>query len=186
MFALLALVDSQGNKSASGWSPSIGKGKEFPLTRHDLGQPWCRMKQFEQTIRRRGCEEKTILNNLCYGQCRSFYIPYGRKTFESCSSCTPVSSKINTVVLNCPQRNPPSRVVKKVKIITYCSCRVCGKTYSWTACSRLQRARNWANYWCLIRTALYYICTTCPQQNTFVHHHKTNTNTQFFVGIFVA
>lgn len=140
MFALLALVDSQGNKPASGWSPSIGKGKEFPLTRHDLGQPWCRMKQFEQTIRRRGCEEKTILNNLCYGQCRSFYIPYGRKTFESCSTCTPVSSKINTVVLNCPQRNPPSRVVKKVKIITYCSCRVCGKTYSWTACSELQRA----------------------------------------------
>lgn len=139
MFALLALVDSQGNKPASGWSPSIGKGKEFPLTRHDLGQPWCRMKQFEQTIRRRGCEEKTILNNLCYGQCRSFYIPYGRKTFESCSTCTPVSSKINTVVLNCPQRNPPSRVVKKVKIITYCSCRVCGKTYSWTACSGLQR-----------------------------------------------
>jgi len=133
LMLLLTLENSQGGKTHTGWRPQrikkLKAGLQLPITAQDIGKPWCRMKAFPQTIRRRGCEARTITNNICYGQCRSFYIPLRKIEFESCSFCTPVSSETETVVLNCPNRSPPSRLVKKVKIITACSCRVCGKKY---------------------------------------------------------
>ena len=134
MFALLMLMDLHGAKIETGWRPqSIMKSKRrgmvLPLKGQDVGNSWCKMQQFQQTIRRRGCELRKVTNNLCYGQCRSFYIPYSKNYFESCSFCTPISSEMRNVVLNCPFRSPPRRVVKQVKIITACSCRVCGQSY---------------------------------------------------------
>lgn len=134
VFVLLTLMDSQGGKTDAGRMrpQSMIKSKRdrvLPLTREDIGQPWCKMQPFQQTIRRRGCQARNVTNNLCYGQCRSFYVPYRKNFFESCSYCTPVSSKTEIVMLNCPDRSPPSRVVKRVKIVTACSCRVCGERY---------------------------------------------------------
>ena len=130
---ILRFTDSQGGKSKAAFlPPSILKSKGglvLPFTGEDIGQPWCRIQSFKQTIRRRGCEPRTVMKNLCYGQCRSFYIPYRKINFESCSYCTPVASEMKNIVLNCPDRSPPSQVVKKVKIVTACSCHVCGTRY---------------------------------------------------------
>ena len=130
---ILKHTDSQGGKAeAASLSPSIlysKGGSVLPITGEDIGQPWCRIQSFKQTIRRRGCEARTVMKNLCYGQCRSFYIPYRKINFETCSYCTPVSSEMKNIVLNCPDRSPPSQIVKKIKIVTACSCRVCGTRY---------------------------------------------------------
>lgn len=115
---------------ATAW-PQILKSKggaALPLKGHDIEQPWCRMKPLPQTVRRRGCEAKTVINNMCYGQCRSFYVPLGKKSFEACAFCTPVNSTTVSVVLNCPSRTK-KQVVKKVQIISACSCRACGQKY---------------------------------------------------------
>lgn len=112
--------------------PSKG-GTPLPLIRTDIGQPWCRMRPFPQNVRRRDCETKTVMNNMCYGQCRSFYVPHRKSPFESCSFCTPVNSTTKNVVLNCPSRTKKKQVVKKVLIITACSCRVCGQKYIWNS-----------------------------------------------------
>ena len=105
-------------------------GTVVSLTGQDIEQPWCRMKPLPQKVRRRGCETATVMNNLCYGQCRSFYIPHRKSYFESCSFCTPTNSTTENVVLSCPSKTK-KQVVKKVKIITACGCRMCGQKYIW-------------------------------------------------------
>lgn len=105
-------------------------GTSLSLTGQDIEQAWCRMKPLPQKVRRRGCKTATIMNNLCYGQCRSFYVPQRKSYFESCSFCTPINSTTENVVLSCPSKKT-KHVVKKVKIITACSCRVCGQKYIW-------------------------------------------------------
>ena len=107
---------------------SSKSGHILPVTAHDLGRPWCTMKSFQQQLRVRGCKEQHITNNLCFGQCRSFFIPRRKNYFQSCSACTPVSAVVKKVALECPDRRT-KRVVKEVKIITSCECRVCGQLY---------------------------------------------------------
>lgn len=126
---LMQLMASQvAITEASLWQQMMESkgGIQVPIT--DIGQPWCRMKPLTQRVRRRGCETETVINNMCYGQCRSFYIPVRRNFFESCSFCTPINSTTKSVVLNCPSRTK-KQIVKKVQIITACSCRVCGQKY---------------------------------------------------------
>jgi len=35
----------------------------------------CRAERLQQTIKVRGCEQRTVVNRYCYGQCNSFFIP---------------------------------------------------------------------------------------------------------------
>ena len=141
-FVIVAIIfistylKSQGEKGVterkSLQSLLTSKGATFlPLT--DIGQPWCKMQSFNHTIRRRGCEEMTVVKRLCYGQCRSFYIPYRKTTFQSCSYCTPVAFTTKPVVLNCPFRSPPGQLVKSINVVTACRCRACEKKYLWTS-----------------------------------------------------
>ena len=130
LLVLMLMMSEVIAAEAAGWQKlkTSNGGTSVPLTGQDIGQPWCKMQPLQQTVRRRGCEAKTVSNNLCNGQCRSFYIPFRKRPFESCSFCTPINSTTINVVLNCPTRKK-KQVVKKVKIITECSCRVCGQRY---------------------------------------------------------
>lgn len=130
LVTLMLMASQAALTEAAGWQQMKASkgGITLPLTGEDIEQPWCRMNPFSQEVRRRGCETKTITNNMCYGQCRSFYIPVRKSSFESCSFCTPVNSTTESVVLKCPSRTK-TQVVKKVQIITACSCRVCGQKY---------------------------------------------------------
>lgn len=131
MFILLLMECRAGGRFKARWLSKMKSkgGTIIPIAGEDIRQPWCNMTSIQQTIRSRGCETKTVINNLCYGQCRSFYIPHRRRVFESCSYCSPVSFKMKTIILNCPNTSPARPVLKNVKIITACSCRVCGKRY---------------------------------------------------------
>lgn len=108
---------------------SQGSGKlTIPLSITDLKPSICRMKEFRQKIRHRGCTPVFVANNMCYGQCLSIFIPKRRIDFKSCSYCTPVEKRIQKVTLRCPGQRPRKRV-KKIKIITRCQCRICGHDY---------------------------------------------------------
>ncbi|RWS03735.1 gremlin-2-like protein [Dinothrombium tinctorium] len=83
-----------------------------------------------------------ILNNYCYGQCQSFYIPsytddFGNSSssgdsstkkanieeaaFKSCAFCKPHQSVYVSIRLICPSRSPPFKQ-KRVQKIKKCRC----------------------------------------------------------------
>ena len=77
----------------------------FVMKKTDLKEGWCKTRTLRQTIRVAGCLPVTVLNNYCYGQCNSFYIPSHSSEeplFKSCTSCVPQRSFIKTVTLQCP------------------------------------------------------------------------------------
>lgn len=88
----------------------------------NLKTDWCTENPFKETVRHHGCTSVSVDNNMCYGQCNSFYIP---KRFVSCSYCA--ASKLETinVRLECPGQNPDF-IMKKVTIVKACRCKDCG------------------------------------------------------------
>ncbi|XP_032241993.2 cerberus [Nematostella vectensis] len=93
------------------------------LKRNDLRGDWCKLRPVLQKLHHPGCNSSFIMNNMCYGQCMSFFIP---RHFTSCAFCTPVSKNVVSVHLKCAG---DLKVVKKVSIIQSCSCRPCGNQY---------------------------------------------------------
>lgn len=102
--------------------PLAGGSSVMNLGRLNLKTDWCNAHPFEETIHHHGCNSVKVNNNMCYGQCNSFYIP---KRFFSCSYCAPSREETINVRLECPGQNP-SFVVKKVKIVLQCACTDCG------------------------------------------------------------
>ena len=65
----------------------------FTVDPSQLKKGWCKTRSFEQTIKLPGCLPVKIINNYCFGQCSSIYIPHYNSlmpAFESCTACTPV------------------------------------------------------------------------------------------------
>jgi len=102
--------------------PLMGGSSVMNLGRLNLKEDWCNAHPFKETIRHHGCTTVEVENNMCYGQCNSFYI---LKRFFSCSYCAPSKVETKTVRLECPGQNP-SFVVKKVQIVLDCACKDCG------------------------------------------------------------
>lgn len=92
----------------------------------DLKPDVCKPYHFKETVRHHGCNSVVLDNNMCYGQCNSFYIP---KRFFSCSCCAPSQEETVNVRLECPGQNP-AFVVKKVLIVKECGCKDCGQENS--------------------------------------------------------
>lgn len=97
-----------------------------------LKQDWCKTEPLVQKIREPGCLPATVLNNFCYGQCNSFYIPKGPRrrdgseerpapAFKSCSFCKPKKFAWITVTLRCPGQSPPYKR-KRLQKIKQCKC----------------------------------------------------------------
>ncbi|XP_050674202.1 gremlin-2-like [Leptidea sinapis] len=97
-----------------------------------LKEDWCKTEQLVQKIREPGCLQATVLNNFCYGQCNSFYIPKNPRrregnderpppAFKSCSFCKPKKFTWITVTLRCPGQNPPFKR-KRLQKIKQCKC----------------------------------------------------------------
>ncbi|XP_048579880.1 gremlin-1-like [Nematostella vectensis] len=92
-----------------------------------LKRGWCKTKPVKQIIRIEGCEPAEIVNNFCYGQCNSLYIPhYNRQTpaFESCATCIPVRVHRRSVYLNCPNAKQKRKrhrytYVKRCRCVTF-------------------------------------------------------------------
>ena len=102
--------------------PLKGGSSVMNLGRLNLKTDWCNAHPFKETVRHHGCTTVEVTNNMCYGQCNSFYIP---KRFFSCSYCAPSRMESMNVRLECPGQNP-AFVIKKVIIVLECSCKDCG------------------------------------------------------------
>ena len=102
--------------------PLKGGSSVMSLGRLNLKTDWCNPHPFNETVRHHGCTTVKVTNNMCYGQCNSFYIP---KRFFSCSYCAPSRMESLNVRLECPGQNPDF-VIKKVKIVSECACKDCG------------------------------------------------------------
>lgn len=85
---------------------------------------FCRGKFIKQVISHPGCISKPIINKMCYGMCKSAYIPEVRNNKPKgtiCVQCQPASMLWMTVALQCPKQ-PQKVVYKKVRKIRKCHC----------------------------------------------------------------
>ena len=102
--------------------PPLGGSSVMSLGRLNLKTDWCNAHPYKETVRHHGCTMVEVDNNMCYGQCNSFYIP---KRFFSCSYCAPSRMESMNVRLECPGQNP-AFVIKKVQVVLECACKDCG------------------------------------------------------------
>ncbi len=85
---------------------------------------FCRGKFIRQIISHPGCVPKAIINKMCYGMCKSAYVPEvrGNKPQKTmCVQCQPASALWMTVTLKCPGQKR-RYVYKKVRKIKKCHC----------------------------------------------------------------
>ena len=109
--------------------PIKGRKGAFTITkRRYLRKERCKTQPFKQVIREKGCLSRTIVNNFCYGQCNSFFIPKTTKkgiedpSFISCGLCKPRKYANIRVTLLCPRNKNKKMVRKKVLRIKKCQC----------------------------------------------------------------
>ncbi len=95
---------------------------DLPIQPH---KQFCRGKFIKQIISHPGCISKPIINKMCYGMCKSAYVPEVKdeKPPERtmCVQCQPASLLWMTVTLKCPNRKEKF-VYKKVRKVRKCHC----------------------------------------------------------------
>uniref|UniRef100_U5EUC2 Putative neuroblastoma suppressor of tumorigenicity 1 n=1 Tax=Corethrella appendiculata TaxID=1370023 RepID=U5EUC2_9DIPT len=104
-------------------------------------ESWCKTVPIEQIISHPGCRQVKIHNNVCVGGCFSYSIPRtepsdpGEVIVPYCDSCQPSETHWRHVTLDCQEEehrnsinsdeNYQPLLVKRVEIITNCSCNSC-------------------------------------------------------------
>ena len=109
--------------------PIRGSRKAVVVTKKTyLKKEWCKTQPLKQVIRMRGCLRTKILNNFCYGQCNSFFIPKKARrdknadAFLSCGFCRPRRFRWILVTLRCPSPKGLRFKRKRVQYIKKCRC----------------------------------------------------------------
>ena len=109
--------------------PIRGSRKAVVVTKKTyLKKEWCKTQPLKQVIRMRGCLRTKILNNFCYGQCNSFFIPKkarrdkNAEAFLSCGFCRPRRFRWILVTLRCPSSKGLRFKRKRVQYIKKCRC----------------------------------------------------------------
>lgn len=93
-----------------------------------LRKEWCKTQPLKQVIREKGCLRTTVLNNFCYGQCNSFFVPksdkkdQGPAAFMSCGFCKPRHFRTILVTLRCPGKKGMRFKRKRIQGIKKCRC----------------------------------------------------------------
>ena len=103
--ALFATTAARPSKVQEDGLTSQDEDDVFIMKKSDLKSDWCKTRPFKQIIKVDGCLPAVVMNNFCYGQCNSLYIPSHESPlplFESCTSCLPQRTFRKTVTLRCP------------------------------------------------------------------------------------
>ena len=83
---------------------------------------FCKIQTFAQKIEVDGCHPKTIINNMCYGQCNSFYIPnHSMPPFRTCGNCEALKTQKLRITLVCPGRLDGLHTLHVDKVLS-CRC----------------------------------------------------------------
>ncbi|XP_055942536.1 uncharacterized protein LOC129972425 [Argiope bruennichi] len=115
----------------------------------EVKKDWCRTIPFNQTVTSGRCKPKVVRNNLCYGQCNSFFIPQSERTsnkvaFQSCANCKPQRLRWVNVTLSCPGQNPP-KVQTTILKVESCRC-IAAERDEVKQGMRYQRKKSKSNY----------------------------------------
>lgn len=87
-----------------------------------IREDFCKIQTFAQKIEVEGCHPKTIVNNMCYGQCNSFYIPnHDLPPFRTCGNCEALKTQKLRITLVCPGRLDGLHAVYVDKVLS-CRC----------------------------------------------------------------
>ena len=78
----------------------------------------CGVFYYNQTVKLRKCKPVTLQRGMCYGRCRSIFIPHD---FHSSKGCRP-QFETKMVTLNCIKSKVRYEKIKTYKKITACSC----------------------------------------------------------------
>ncbi|XP_057321060.1 uncharacterized protein LOC130664898 isoform X1 [Microplitis mediator] len=96
---------------------------------------WCKTTPIKQVVTWPQCSSQELDNNVCVGACFSYMVPHSEPSAPGdlirpyCDSCQPLDSVWHTVTLDCKDEdNNPTTMLKKVQIITNCSCSSCMET----------------------------------------------------------
>ena len=98
------------------------------INRDDMGNPadgqsqWCRSITFNQTISRKNCKERHIINKMCYGECFSYYFPGSWRKKAAFFACRPSQLEQKTLLLDCLEGSTRKIHVASVQLIRECSC----------------------------------------------------------------
>ena len=103
--------------------------------RRYLKRDWCKSQPVRQHLRTKSNCHGMIINQFCYGQCNSFYIPKDLEIdpdqeiapdyFKSCSFCKPKKLEWVSVRLRCKNieaTRMPRFITKKIKRVKGCTC----------------------------------------------------------------
>ena len=102
---LIGAIAARPSKVQEDGITSEDEDDVFIMKKTDLKNDWCKTRPFKQTIQVSGCLPVEVLNNFCYGQCNSLYVPSHESSqplFESCKSCLPQRKFMKTITLRCP------------------------------------------------------------------------------------
>lgn len=105
VWLLIATAAARPSKVQEDGLTSEDEADVFIMKKSDLRNDWCKTRPFKQTIQVSGCLPLEVMNNFCYGQCNSLYIPNHESLeplFQSCTSCLPQRTFTKTVTLRCP------------------------------------------------------------------------------------
>ena len=83
---------------------------------------FCKMQEFNQTIKGEGCKTVYVLNNLCYGQCNSIFMPYKKQELFTCYQCTAVKKRHLNVTQQCIENHKIKLKLIRVNIVEKCEC----------------------------------------------------------------
>jgi hypothetical protein len=137
LLSAMKLVDGH-NRTTTKAEQILKSSKDALIVtkRQYLRSDWCKSQPLIQRVTEDGCLSATVLNQFCYGQCNSFFIPKnirppsshpagqrqsGDPAFRSCAFCKPKRTSWVSVTLKCPSLMPPIRR-RRVQIIKQCRC----------------------------------------------------------------
>ena len=78
----------------------------------------CSAFYYNQTVKLRKCKAVTLERGMCYGRCRSIFIPHD---FHSSKGCRP-QFETKMVTLDCIKNKVRYEKIKTYKKITSCAC----------------------------------------------------------------
>lgn len=103
--------------------------------RRYLKKDWCKSQPVRQHLRTKNNCHGVVINQFCYGQCNSFYIPKDLVIdvdqevvpdyFKSCSFCKPKTLEWISVRLRCKnigKTGMPRFITKRIKRVKGCTC----------------------------------------------------------------
>ncbi|OQR72014.1 gremlin-2-like, partial [Tropilaelaps mercedesae] len=87
-----------------------------------IRENFCKTQPFAQTIQLPGCHPKSVINNFCYGQCNSFFIPnHSMGPFRTCGNCEATKTHTMKIQLACPGHVDGVQTVHVEKVLN-CAC----------------------------------------------------------------